>query len=322
MKEKILRKGRERMNAVLPALGILALLASVALPVVRAETFSAEGSFTRTLKVTGAVDLSVKTGSGSIKIRRGPAGAVVVYGKIRANDSWFGGGNAEEKVKALEANPPIEQTGNTIRIGRIEDRALRENVSISYEITVPADTRLDSHSGSGSQEIDGVKGPVEVETGSGSITLGEIGGELRASTGSGSIHGTRIAGAITASTGSGSISLEQAAPGNVDVHTGSGHIEVRGVHGELRAGTGSGGIDVEGHPTGNWRMRSGSGGISVKLPSDMGFELSAHTSSGRVHTDHPVTMQGSVSPREIRGKVRGGGPLIEASTSSGSIRIL
>ena len=115
--------------------------------------------------------------------------------------------------------------------------------------------------------------------------------------------------------------MEQSAPGNVDANTGSGHIELRGVKGEVRASTGSGGIEVDGAPTGNWRIRSGSGSISMRLPSDAAFELSAHTSSGNVHSDHPVTVLGTIGRHELRGKVRGGGPLIEASTSSGSIRV-
>ncbi|MBI3404157.1 MAG: DUF4097 family beta strand repeat protein [Acidobacteria bacterium] len=298
----------------------IALMVSGAAPVLAKES-TAEGSFDRTLKVNGAVDLSVKTGSGYIKIHRGDSTTVQVHAKIRASEGWFGGGSPEEKVKAIEKNPPVEQTGNVIRIGRVDDRWLRENVSISYEITVPAETKLDAHTGSGSAEIEGIKGPVEAETGSGEITLRDIGGELRASTGSGSIHALRIAGAINAHTGSGGITLEQVAPGNVDANTGSGHIEVRGVKGEFRASTGSGGIDVDGTPTGNWRIRSGSGSISMRLPSDLGFELSAHTSSGNVHSDHPVTVQGTIGRHELRGKVRGGGPLIEASTSSGSIRV-
>ena len=69
---------------------------------------------------------------------------VTVHARIRAAAGWFSGINADEKVKRIVANPPVEQTGNVIRIGRIEDSELRNNVSISYEITSPAETRADS----------------------------------------------------------------------------------------------------------------------------------------------------------------------------------
>ena len=39
------------------------------------------------------------------------------------------------RVRRIEANPPIEQNGNSIRIGQMRDDDLYRNVSISYEVT-------------------------------------------------------------------------------------------------------------------------------------------------------------------------------------------
>jgi hypothetical protein len=78
-----------------------------------------KGSFERSLKVSGPVDLEVSTSSGDIAIRPGEAGTVRISGKIQAHDNWDDG-NAEKKVRYLEQNPPIEQDGNHIRIGRLE----------------------------------------------------------------------------------------------------------------------------------------------------------------------------------------------------------
>ena len=101
---------------------------------------SAEGSFQRTLSVTGPVNLDVSTGSGSIQIHTGSANQVEVTGHIKATD-WFGS-NGEEKVKRIEQNPPIQQSGNSIRIGHLDDPELQHNISISYEVIVPAQTEL------------------------------------------------------------------------------------------------------------------------------------------------------------------------------------
>lgn len=295
---------------------------------------TAGGSFTRSLTVTGPVELDVTTGSGNIVVRAGGSGTVSISARIRAR-----GGQAEEKVRRLEANPPIEQEGNTIRIGYLEDRWLQRKVSISYELTVPRDTRLRSRTGSGDQEIDGVRGPVIADTGSGSLTVSGIGDDVEAatgsgsieitdvagrtqlSTGSGSIRGDGLGGAISARTGSGSIRLEQAAAGDVEASTGSGGIAVRGVHGSLRARTGSGSIEVDGEPTGEWRLDTSSGNIEVRLPTQASFDLQAQTSSGSIDVDHPLTVRGRIGRRQVQGKVRGGGVLIVARTSSGNIRI-
>jgi hypothetical protein len=54
----------------------------------------------------------------------------------------------EQRVHAIESNPPIQQNGNVIRIGHMEDPELRRGISVSYEVTVPAETKLRSQTGS------------------------------------------------------------------------------------------------------------------------------------------------------------------------------
>ncbi|MDA2914318.1 DUF4097 domain-containing protein [Acidobacteriia bacterium AH_259_A11_L15] len=317
-----------------PAAALLAALVLFTGTACALGPFSAEGSFERTLTVTGPVKLEVQTGSGDISVRAGEPGQVIVRGQIRAR-----GTDAEEKIEQLEANPPIKQDGNTIRVGPIQDRNLRRNVSISYELIVPVDTRLEADTGSGDLTIAGIRGPVSADTGSGSIQLSNLGGnvtadtgsgdiELRtiegnvsADTGSGSIRASGVAGAFSGDTGSGNVRLEQTAPGPVNVNIGSGSVELSGVRGPVKVSTGSGDITVQGEPAGNWSLSAGSGDIRLRLPQDAGFQLQARTSSGSVHSDHPLMVQGTVKRNELRGTVRGGGPEIIAHTGSGNIRI-
>ena len=301
------------------------------------------GSFTRTLKVTGNVDLDVSTGSGNITVKSGDNSDVYISAKIRANNnSWFGSGgglSAEEKVKRIEANPPIEQNGNTISIGHIEDRDLRQNVSISYEITVPNETKARTQTGSGDQWIQDIRGPLRAQTGSGNIRVTKIGAETRVSTGSGDVRiesvkgrvyantgsGTvkarGIAGGFFAETGSGDVTLEQDAPGDVVAKTGSGSVRLQNVHGGVEARTGSGEVEVNGEPTSNWQIHTGSGSINLRLQSQAGFDLDARSSSGSVTVNRPVTIQGTMKRNRVVGKVGAGGVLLSLETGSGDIRL-
>ncbi len=296
-----------------------------------------EGSFERTLNVTGQVDLEVTTGSGNVDVRTGNTSIVRIRGLIRARDGL--GMSAMEKVRYIEAHPPIEQTGSVIRIGKFEESEYVRNVSISYELDVPPDSRLkaksgsgnvsavglgaalEMSSGSGNVKVSNISGEVRARTGSGNMELDTVHGSVQASTGSGNIRALGVAGGLKASTGSGNLRLELTAPGDLDAESGSGGIEATGVRGSLRAHTGSGGIDISGEPSGDWAVHAGSGNITIHLKQDAAFDLYAHTSSGRVQLDHPVTVTGTISPKELRGKVRGGGPLIEAKTGSGDIRV-
>jgi DUF4097 and DUF4098 domain-containing protein YvlB len=298
---------------------------------------SSEGSFQRTLQVTGPVNLDLNTGSGSVNVRTGSSSEVQVTGHVKATN-WLGG-NADERIKRIEANPPIQQSGNDIRIGLIDDSELQHNISISYDLVVPPETQLHSHTGSGSQSVEGLQKQIEIESGSGSLKISGIGDTVRAETGSGeieidrvkgnvrtksgsgSIRATDIAGGFEGRTGSGHITLEQTASGSVLANTGSGGMELRGVHGSLDARAGSGTVTAEGNPTGSWTVDSGSGNIHLKLASDAGFDLDAHTSSGSISVSQPVTVQGTMGHKELRGKVHGGGVPVKVETGSGNIEI-
>jgi DUF4097 and DUF4098 domain-containing protein YvlB len=316
-------------------IGIFLVASALAsLPLHASET----GTFDRTLQVSGTVDLDVTSGSGNIKVHTGGNGSVYIHATIRARDSWFGP-SAQEKIKRLQANPPIEQSGNSIHVGRIEDRELQQNVSINYDVTVPAQSKVTSQTGSGDQDINGVQLAVNAHTGSGNITVDNVGAAVRARSGSGdlkitNIHGgldaeagsgniraRGIAGDVNADTGSGTIEIEQTAPGSVKANAGSGNVKLRGVKGSLRAENGSGNITVDGEPAGDWRVSAGSGNIDLRLPSGASFNIDARTSSGRLAVNRQVTMQGTFSRNHVQGKVGNGGVLVDLHTGSGDIQV-
>lgn len=297
-----------------------------------------EGTFDRTLKVTGAVGLSVRSGSGSIRVTQGPADTVRIVGRIRAHDTWFTGGDAGQRIRQIEQRPPVEQAGNTIRIGSFDDERALRGISISYDITVPAATALDARTGSGSIEVGAIAGAVTATSGSGSLDIGRVSGavvvstgsgsiavagaaRLDARTGSGSIRADAIGGPVTAKAGSGQIRVAVIGKGDVEVSAASGGVTVTGVDGGARVSSSSGSVHVSGRPSGRWSIHASSGSVRLDLPADASFDLDAVSSSGSVETTHPVTVTGAIERRRLRGQVRSGGPLIEVRASSGSIRI-
>lgn len=299
---------------------------------------SREGSFDRSFKVTGAVELGIKSGSGAIRVVTGPTDVVRIAARIKADNSWFAGSDVEQRIRRIEQNPPIEQQGNTVRVGWFEDSDIQRNISISYDVTVPEQTKVTAKTGSGSIDIGGVRSSVDVSSGSGSIVVGRVGGavvasagsgsldigggtSLDAQTGSGSIRAVGIAGRTTAKSGSGTIRIELTGKGDVDASAASGGVTVTGVDGGLRVTSASGSVSVTGRPSRPWTIRSSSGSVTVRLPADAAFDLDAHANSGRVDSAHPVTMTGRIDKGRIQGQVRGGGPLVEIRSSSGGVRI-
>ncbi len=278
-----------------------------------------EGHFDRTLTVSGVVNLDLTTGSGDITIKTGNSNQVVVHGNIRSNNDWFS--NPENAVHQVESNPPIQQNGNSIRIGYNLPEDVKRHVSISYEVTVPADAVVQAHSGSGGIGIEGVRGEVQAQTGSGDIRLRDLGGRVHVQTGSGGIRAQDVAAPFYGHTGSGDIEAQLTGSGDVDIQSGSGGVHLRGIKGGLHARTGSGDISADGNVTAGWQLHTGSGSIRLAVGSANGFNLDIHTGSGSIHSDLPITVQGSLGKRELKGSVHGGGPEVAVSTGSGDVEI-
>jgi hypothetical protein len=279
-----------------------------------------QGTFDKTFQVSGSVNLEVQTHSGDIIVRSGPAGSVSIRGKIFVSDHWLAG-NRHSEVAEIEQNPPLRQDGNSIHIDYVNAR----DISVDYEITVPADTTVRAHTGSGDQTIEGVHGNADLESGSGDMRLSQLTGEIRVQTGSGNVKARQIAGPVRGGAGSGDIEVEETAAGDIDLHTGSGNVTVRGIQGAFRAEAGSGDIIAEGTQTGGWDIRTGSGNVHVRLPANAAFDADISTNSGTLDISAPITMtvQGRVQEtrKHIAGKVRGGGPLLSLRTGSGDIHI-
>jgi Putative adhesin len=272
----------------------LALLIAV-LGLAAVPALATEQTFERTLSVNGRVELSVATGSGNIHITQGSGSQIHIFGRVKS--SW--GGN-DEKVRDIAAHPPIEQTGNIVRIGAHHENL--HNISIDYEIQAPAESFLEASSGSGNVVDDGV------------------GENAKLNTGSGNIQATGLRGNFTVATGSGSIYAEQISAGDVKAETGSGSIEVKNIKGSLRAETGSGGIKAGGAPTAPWHLQTGSGGVELWV-GDAPVTLDAESGSGSIHTDREMLTQGSTDRHHVTGKLNGGGPTVRVETGSGDIRV-
>lgn len=284
------------MRPSIPA-QILAVAALAAL--LPAAAFATDGTFDKTLHVNGQVMLTVGTGSGYIHVTPGSSSEVHVIGHVHAN-GWGFGASPDDRVHQVVANPPIEQTGNIITIGRHQDWI--RNVSIDYDITAPKGTQLEASSGSGDLRLQDLGGPLKANTGSGSIDAGGFTGRVQLQTGSGDIR----AGLQSAS--------------DVRATTGSGSIHLQGVDGALYAQTGSGDIEIGGNPKADWKLETGSGSVTLNTGSAR-FTLDASTGSGTVRSDPPLSMHGAIERHHVQGDINGGGPTVRIQTGSGDVRI-
>jgi putative adhesin len=254
---------------------------------IHAQSLGVDGSFDRTLQVEGPLDLDVLSRSGHILVKVGSPGSVHITGRIRAYGSlpwWTHGYSATEQARLLETTPPIDQSGNRIDVGYISDEALASNVTISYDVTVPSNTRLRTSSRSGDTTVDAIQGPVTASSRSGRIHVGSV-------------------------------------PGDLDVDSRSGDIELLDQRSNVRVVSRSGRVTLEGQPSRTWAVQTRSGDIEVALPQDGGAEIDVDSRSGSVDSSRPIERRSSKSRNHTQGIVGRGTGRLEVTTRSGSVRI-
>jgi len=284
------------------------LLTATAILMISSSAYAVDSQFERTLSISGQPDVYVSTGSGNVTVHAGNDNQIHIEGHVHAGWSLFGlggsVGSVKERIQKIVDNPPIAQSGNTVRIGESSDHDLFNNISIDYDISVPESAALNVHSGSGDVEIE------------------HVGRWVSAGSGSGNVRAHGIHGPSELSSCSGDIELEQEGQGDVKVKTGSGNIKVRGFNGTISGRSGSGNIEAEGRLTGAANLSAGSGNIELHLTPDAHFNLEASTGSGDIHVHFPgAPEQGDNSRHHMTAPINGGGAPLEVRTGSGNVDI-
>jgi DUF4097 and DUF4098 domain-containing protein YvlB len=217
--------------------------------------------------------LTVDNVAGSVTVRAGEGRTIQVVATKRAP---LGGDLARIDVTMTQQdNGLVIQTRTPSTLS---------NVSVDLEITAPADTRLDLHTGAGSVDVSGLQSKVQADTGAGSVRIADVTGEI-------------------------------------ELHSGAGSLEARGVSGPIRLDTGAGSIQYEGTPQGDCRFESGAGSIALTLPADLNMAVDLETGMGTVGLGFAV--DGQVSRQKVKGTIGSGDQgSIYAHTGTGSVDLI
>jgi len=226
--------------------------------------------------------LRVETNDAAIEITRGASSTIAARVTTENYKIGEGGLRVTERQDGDKVDLTVKIPNQSGFHVSWHDRRVR------IEIQVPAETALDLHSGDGHIHVDGTNGAARVETGDGAIEVRNFTGSVRG-------------------------------------RTGDGHITLDGVLNEVYLQSGDGHIEMTARPGSKmdhgWLIHTSDGRVEVALPADFAAELYAHTGDGHITLDIPVTVNGSMERSHVRGKMNGGGELLEISTGDGSIHV-
>ncbi len=320
---------------------LAATLLAFAVANVRADQ---EDKITKSFQVRPGEQLIVELDRGSIEVQTADTDSVQIEIARKA------GGTQSKAQKTLKDHEvTTTQDGGKVEV-RAEYKGPKSSgwfgrgveLQVQCRVTVPRKFDVDlntaggsikvkeltgkaqAHTSGGSLRFEKIEGPVSGHTSGGSITVAAAKGKVDVKTSGGGLNLSDIEGDVNAQTSGGSINAEKLT-GKSLVRTSGGSIQVADIKGAIDARTSGGSITVNmlGQPDGDCVFKTSGGSVTVVLGEKVAVDVDAQTSGGRVTSDLPVAtvIQGEQKKNEIRGKVNGGGPLITAHSSGGSVRL-
>ncbi len=330
------------ITATLALLGMVAFLGSNPTLVSAKEKYEEKFEKTVGLARTGRVIL--RNIAGDIEVKVWDKSEV----QIRAIKTSNTDSEEQAKKNFEKVTIEISEEGKTLRIETKRDREYfrkssnKKNVSVNFWILIPDRAEADMKSVSGDIVMEDIGADAKADTVSGDIVMLNTAGVLKAHAVSGDLTITDAAkgvdcesvsgdleirlvkGGAELKTVSGDILLEDS-QGDVEADVVSGDIDLIDISGadEVRAKSVSGGVKYQGSLSrdGSYKISSLSGDVTLLIPGDSAFDLYANTFSGDLKTDFEITISGTLSKKELHGKVNGGGAELSLKTFSGNVHL-
>jgi hypothetical protein len=256
--------------------------AAAGLAVVLTLSLGALGEdWNKTFAITGTAELRVETSDAQIHVDTWDEKKIEAH--ISSTKLGFGQGGIEVRDHQTGDSVELEvRFPHGVHIMSIGDRRT------VIEIRMPREGKVRLHTGDGEIRMRDLKGQMELDSGDGRLELEGVDGTLRA-------------------------------------HSGDGHVRVRGRFDSLDVSTSDGRIEAEalaGSSIGQgWTLKTGDGSVAMTVPANFAADVTLHTGDGHITLDMPLTVEGQYESNEVRGKLNGGGGLLDIHTGDGSIRL-
>ncbi len=268
--------------------------------------------------VKPGVHLYVENLNGSVEITGWEKNSVQVTGTKHASE--------EATLKALKID--IVNSPDSIRIRTIGPSGHRGGYGAKYVIRLPQSAVIEQvDSSNGGVRLESIDGTARVRTSNGSIKAYRVAGPVELRTSNSSVEVADIPGGAVLSTSNGGIRAESV-KGILDASTTNSAINVtlndpdpqKPV--KLQSSNGSIELTMNGFKDNDIRVSTSNSAITLRLPSSAHGMLRAHTSNSSVNCDFDLTVKGGqLNKSWVEGQIGSGGPVLDLSTSNGSIRV-
>ncbi|MBI3679743.1 MAG: DUF4097 family beta strand repeat protein [Acidobacteria bacterium] len=222
----------------------------------------------------------------------------------------------------------ISTAPDSIRIRSVRPSERRGNLGVKYILSVPRKVVLERVvSSNGSVRVQQVEGNARLKTSNGSVRAGQLKGDIDVTTSNGAVELNEFTGAAVLHTSNGSIRAD-GVRGHFEATTSNGGIDARVIESTggrpIKAESSNGKINltIESFKSSDVYASTSNSSITVKLPAGANARVKASTSNSSITSDFDLSVRGTISKTRLEGTIGAGGPMLDLSTSNGSIHIV
>ncbi len=288
-----------------------------------------EDSFASVELLGNGGDVVIENTNGDVKVAD-------VSGTLTVRDR-FASVSAERVSKDLT----ITNTNGTVDVSDSGGTGIVKNAFGNVTVhTFRGD--LTVHNGNGKVEASNVTGAAELNTSFGEVRFSGIGRSLSVRANNSRIEGSKVKGSVKIENSFGPVSVTDV-DGGAQIRSANGAVTVTAVHGEANVKTSFAGVDLQGvagaidvdnqngavNATTNGQtgcqpivIHTSFSPIRLHLSGSPSYRVTASTSFGKIHSDFPLTVSGSMSSDSLNGTIGDGRCELRLTDNNGTIEIL
>jgi DUF4097 and DUF4098 domain-containing protein YvlB len=258
------------------------------------------------VSVNGNVDLTNRFGLVKANTIRGAAAVSSSNGQVDVNDA------ASATITNSFGPVTVASIGGDATVrnsnGNVTVRGVKGNATLtgSFGTIVARDVAgATIQNANGPVTLNDVRGPAEIRTTFGLVTADSVGGGLVVQNANGGVRATTVRGAA-------------------DIRTSFGPVVLRGIEGKVDVRNQNGAIDVSASAKPGTchdiTLTTSFSPIQVQV-GDAGYVVTARTSFGRIRSDVPLTVTGTIGEGSLSGTIGQGGCTLQLTNSNGDIQI-
>jgi Putative adhesin len=274
--------------------------------------------YSKTYAVTGQTTVRIQADDSSVHVITADTDRV----EFRVTSEGFAAVNIGRKLH-IDSQQNGNQVELTVRLSPGVTLGIN-NKRISTEVRMPKNADLQLETSDGHVEVSDLNGNIVVHTSDGAIKASQLSGTIDIRSNDGDISAEALKGTFKLHSGDGKITATQL-DGNCNASTRDGPIKVAGRFDSLDVKSGDGAVNARAEPgsklSTTWSITTADGGVEVAIPKDLPAKLDASTRDGHIFLGLPVSVEGSVDQKAVRGTINGGGPTLLIHTGDGTIHL-